>query len=315
MESFCGSSQRTNVASFSCDQARKFPNKLIIGSKAFVAGDAVDSDTFRAALLAASILDTGNSDKLFAVNVLQDPNETTEANKTGAVGEGVAQVLVEGKPAFTYRVEIGQDLFKRLRKLNKQRIPIFTYDDAGNLWGAKDSTTGNFIGCEAQFFISGNTQQTASTPVSALITISYTSARQYNDDAVYMPVVLSEFEPAGLLDAILRIVSNTTNVWKIAVEAPTAQYATPINLATKYQTQLAVVGAWLAATGATFGTPLTMTSVAYDSTLKVMTITFDSTAYTALSAATKIKLSLALVATLVGLGVSGIEGVPVILTK
>src|SRR5204862_7863094 len=120
------------------------------------------------------------------------------------------QVLVEGKTGFTYRVEIGQDMFKRLRKFNKRRVKIFTYDDAGNLWGCKN-TDGNFAGCEAIFFISGNTQQTSSAPVSALIEIAYVSAKQYNDEAFYAPVELTEFEPAGLLDGFLSKVSSVAN--------------------------------------------------------------------------------------------------------
>lgn len=312
-ESICGASQRVNVAAFDCDEARKFPKKLIFGGKAFTPSECADADTYRTALIAATKFDSGNANKLFVINNIQDPQEITEANKTGAVGEGPVQVLVEGRPAFTYRVEIGQDLFKRLRKFNKKTINVFTYDDAGNNWGAKDAA-GNHVGAKALFFISGNTQQTASTPVSALITISYLSATQYNDEAFYMPVELGEFEPAGLLDVYLRYVSNSANVFKIAVEAPTAQIALVINIAEKYSAEL-VTALFTAATGATYGTPLTITSVAYDSTLKVLTVTFDSTAYTALANGTKIRLSLVNVAGLEVVDIEGIEGVPVILTK
>lgn len=313
MESFCGQNTRTNVAAFDCDIARKFPNKLIIGSKAFTTGDAVDDDTFKAAILAATNLDTGNADKLFAINNLLNPVDKSDANKEGAVGEGVSQVLVEGRPRFDYQVEIGQDLFKRLRKLNKLTIPIFTYDDAGNLWGAKNSD-GKFVGCKAIFFISGNHQQTSSEPVSALISISYVSTKNYNDEAYYVPVTLGEGEPAGLLDADLTEISNSSNVYKIGITAKTALFNRFINLAEKYNASL-VVGLFNARTGATYGTTLAITSVAYDSTLKAMTVTFDSTAYTALNSGDKIKLYLDIVADLVTGGITGIEGVPVIITK
>lgn len=313
MESFCGSNRRANVARFACDKARTFPNKLILGSKAFTTADAADADTFRAALLAATQLDSGDNDKLYAINVLQDPQDTTEANKTGAVGEGVPQVLVEGRPQFTYRVEIGQDLFKRLRVFNKQIVPIQTVDDSGNDWGAKNAD-GDFVGCDAYFFISGNTQQTASTPVSATITISYLSARQYNDEAFYIPVELGEFEPGGLLDAVLSAISHSANVWKIAIKAATAQFNGFINIAEKYSGDLDAT-VFSAFTGATFATSLAITSVAYDATLKAMTVTFDSTAYTALSGGAKIKLILGDVAALVAIDITGIEGVAVIIAK
>lgn len=314
MESFCGSNTRTNVAKFACDQARKYPSKIGLGGKAFLAADAADNDTFFAALIAATELDTGNANKLFFINTLLDPADKTPADKEGAVGEGPIQILVEGKPAFTYRVEIGQDLFKRLRKFNKQTLNVFTYDDANNLWGIKD-TDGNFAGAPATFFISENRQQTSSAPVSALITISYQSAKQYNDEAFYVPVELTESEPAGLLDGELSIVSHITNVWKINWKAPVAKFADGINLATKYSAEIAA--AFFAAfTGApTYGTSLAITSVTYDSTLKCLTVTFDSTAYTALAALTKIRLGGTTVADLVTAGIEGIEIAPVVLTK
>lgn len=312
-QTFCGANARTNVAPFDCDKARKFPAKIGIGSASYTTVQAATDASMLAALLANAILDDGTAGKQYWIHTLRDPQDQTAANTEGAVGEGVPQVLVEGKPKFQYSVEIGQNLFKRLRKFNKQRIKVMTYDDAGNLWGATDST-GKFVGAEAIFFITGNRQQTASAPVSAQITLSYISAAQYNDEAVYVPVTLGEFEPAGLLDGELRYVSNTTNVYKIAWVAPTASFGKTINLAKIYNAVI-VVGMFNARTGLTYATTLAITSVAYDATLEVLTVTFDSTAYTALSAGDKIKLYTDIVSDLVLLGIEGIEGVPVILTK
>lgn len=313
MQSFCGKNKRTNVAAFGCDEARKYPNKLGIGGKTFTEDDAVDNDTFYAALIAATKLDTGDDDKLFFINNILDPQDISEANKTGAVGEGVVQDLVEGRPAFTYRVEIGHDLYKRLRKLNKRRVPVFTYDDFGNLWGCKN-TDGNFAGCEAIFFISENRQQTSTAPVSALIKISYISAKVYNDEAFYVPVELGELEPAGLIDGYLREISNVSNVYKIAFEIPTASFGKVINLWEKYNAEL-VAGLFNARTGVDYATTLALTSVAYDSALKCGTVTFDSTAFTALASGAKIKLYLDPVADLEAADIPGIEGVELIITK
>lgn len=312
MESFCGSDKRTNVAAFDCDKARKYPTKLVLGGKAFAAADAVDNDTFHAALTAATQLDTGDANKLFPINVLRDPNDTSTQNVKGKVGEGVEQVLVEGLPGFSYRVEIGQDLFKRLRKFNKRRVKVFTYDDEENLWGCVN-TDGKFAGCEAVFFISGNTQQTSSAPVSALIEIGYISAKQYNDESFYVPVVLTEFEPTGLLDGFLTKVSNVANVYKIDFKAPTAAFNQFLNLSKKYNAQL-VAGLYNAKTGATYATNLPITSRAYDATLECETITFDSTAYALLAPGAKIKFYLDPVADLVTAGITGVEGVIAILT-
>lgn len=312
MESFCGQAVQSNIAPFACDAARQFPNKIIWGGYEFTAGDAVDADTFKAVLLSKTLLDSGSSDKLFALNVLEDPQDTSDANKEGQVGEGSKKVLVEGKPSFTYRVEIGQDQFKRLRKFNNLLVPVWTYDDAFNLWGIK--TSGNFGGCVAKLFFSDMRQTTSSTPVSCLVTVSYQSAKSYNDEAYYVGVDLAESEPAGLLDGNLVYVSNSTNVYKIAIRANTAAFNKFINIAEKYNASM-VAGQFTAFTGATFATSLAITSVAYDSTLKAMTVTFDSTAYTALSAGAKIKLKWGPVATLDTANIDGIEGQPVILTK
>lgn len=312
-ESMCGQLKRPNVGNFSCDQARKIPKKLIMGDYEFDDDDCADSETFRTALIAATKFDSSNPNKLYAINNILDPQRTTEANKTGATGDGPVQVLVEGRPGYTYRVEIGQDLFKRLRKYNKQVIPIWTYDDAENCWGAVNSA-GKFIGARAYFFISENDMQTSSTTVSALISIAYISTKQYHDEAYYMPVSLGEFEPEGQLDVYLSKKSNAANVFKIDLKIPTAQKNAFINISEKYSTEL-VVGLLSAKTGAGFATPLDITSVAYDAVLKCLTVTFDSDDYTALANGALIKLSLANIAALEAANITGLEGVPVILTK
>jgi hypothetical protein len=143
--SFCGSATRTNTGFFDCDEARKIPKKLIIGGYEFTDAELADEDTFKAALIAATKLPYTDETKLFAIHKLEDPQDKTEAPKTGKVGEGPLQYLVEGKPTFEYSVEIGQDLFKRLRKLNKRAVPIFTYDDAKKLWGS-EKESGDFGG-------------------------------------------------------------------------------------------------------------------------------------------------------------------------
>lgn len=313
-ESFCGSGKRKNVAPFKCDQARKFPAKLMLGAGVLEAADVIDADTAKAAIIALTQLSSDDDDlKLYPIHTLRDPQDTTEANKEGQVGEGPKQVLVEGKPGFTYRVEIGHNLFKRLRLFNKLVIPVMTYDDAGNLWGCQDAD-GNFAGCDAIFFISDNHQQTASAPVSALITISYLSTKNYNDEAYFVPMDFGEFEPTGLLDAFLSLKSGTTNVRKIDIKVPTAQYNAFMNIAKKYNAVLNAT-AFAAFTGVTLTTPLTTTSIAYDSTLECITWTLDSTAYTALASGAKIRLHLGDIDDLVTLGIEGIEGVDVIITK
>jgi hypothetical protein len=164
------------------------------------------------------------------------------------------------------------------------------------------------------FFIFGNTQQTASSPVKATIAISYLDEGEYHDEAFYAKVALKSTEPSGLLDAYLSKVSNASNVYKIDIKAPTAQFGTYINIAKKYSADL-IAALFTAKTGATFGTTLAITAVSYDSALECMTVTFDSTAYSALASGAKIKLGLVDPATLDAGDVLGIEGVDVILVK
>jgi hypothetical protein len=315
MESFCGSNRRVNVRPFACDKARKFPAKLALGAGTLSTSDAADADTATAAITALTQLDTGAANKMYFIHTLRDPQDKSQADKKGAVGEGPEQTLVEGKPGFEYRVEIGMALYKELRKLNKQVIPVMTYDDEDDMWGCVDSN-GVFAGCPAIFFISDMRQQTASAPVSALISISYLSAKNYNDEAFYVPMSLGEFEPGGLLDAYLSLnaASLTTNVRKIDIKVRTAQFNGYINIVEKYNASI-VAGMFTAFTGTTFATSLVITSWAYDATLKSGTLTLDSTAYTALASGAKIKIKFGPVATLAAAGITGIEGVEVIISK
>jgi hypothetical protein len=311
--SYCGSARRTNTGAFDCDEARKIPLKLALGGAVFVDADFADDDTFKAAVIAKSKLAHTDEEKLFFIHNILDPQDKTDAPKTGKVGEGPLTYLVEGKPTFEYSVEIGQDLFKRLRKLNKRKINVFTLDDAGKFWGA-ENTAGDFIGAKALFFIYGNTQQTPSSPVKATIAISYISEKQYHDEAFYAEIELGSEEPEGLVDVDITKVSQSSNVFKLDLKAPTAKKGGFINYAKKYSTQL-VVGLFFAKTGATFGTSLALTSVAYDSTLECMTVTTDSTAYGLLASGAKIKFGLVIPPTLDAADVTGIEGVDLIVAK
>lgn len=312
--SVCGNATRTNTGSFDCDEARKIPRKLGIGSKAFDAADTADPVTFKTAIIAASKLPYTDSNKLLFIHKLRDPQDKTSDPTKGKVGDGPEQILLEGLPAFEYSVEIGHDLYKRLRKLNKRRVPIFTYDDSDHWWGMKNAS-GKLVGPTALFFIYGATQQTTSSPVFAKIAVAYDDANEYHDQAFYATVSLGSNEPEGLLDATLSKVSNATNVYQIDVKAPTPEFEKYINFAEKYSTELASSALFTAKTGATYSTTLVLTSVAYNATLKCLTITFDSTAYTALNSGDKIKLSMVDPATLDAADVTGIEGVDLIIVK
>ena len=310
--SLCSTSV-ANTGGIKCDVAPGIPVALLVWNDT-EAISAISGSQFQPYMEAASKKSKSDSGKLFVFPIIQDITDKTESNKEGSLNQGFKTVLLEGKPAYDFKVFAGQSQVPQLRKFNNQSLNTLILDNHNRIWGVKSGE--NFKGAQAKIFTGGLKFATGQNVEEGVVSISlsYLVASELNDDAAFGEVE-STAGIVGLLDANLTYVSNVSNVFKIDVAIPTSKIGNAISLYAEKSTQLANAALWVAKTGATFSTALAITSVAVDPALSCWTVTFDSAAYTALASGAKIQLTLADPTTLDAADVDEIEGVPVILTK
>lgn len=310
--SLCASST-ANTGGIQCDIAPGIPVALMVWNDTKTI-TSITGTNFQPFLEAGSLLSKSAAGKVFVFPIIQDVSDKSEGNKEGSLNQGFKTVLLEGKPAYEFKVFAGQSLVPQLRKFNNQSLRTLILDANNRVWGVKSGA--NFIGAQAKIFTGGLKFATGQNVEEGVVTISvsYLKASELNDDAAFGEIT-SSAGITGLIDAQVTYVSNIANVYKIGVQIATAEIGSTINLYDSYSTVLASSSLWTAKTGATYGTTLAITSVAIDAALSAWTVTFDSTAYTALAALSNIKLNLAAPSVLDAAGVDGIEGIELILIK
>ena len=311
--SLCGSSVQ-NTSELACDKSRGVLKKLGIFNGEIGAASYVDADTFLAKLVSNSKLSKDDSQKLFIINEAQDVADASDSNKEGSLNLGFKAVLIEGKPGYKLKFFAGGDLLKRLRSFNNQTVRVIEYDANGVVWGTKSGT--NFKGFQAKLFFSGNKIATGQNVEEGVVEVSVSilSTSEYFDNAYWMETTGNIEDVKGLIDVPLSKVSNSTNVYKIAMKVVGSNLKEDYNIYDDYGVAIAAT-TFTAGTGTSYGTSLAVTSVAVDASLKCLTVTFDSTAYTALSSGAKIKLIPPTPTVLDAADITGIELLPVILTK
>jgi hypothetical protein len=305
-----------NTGEVLCDKSRSITKKLFIFNGSVLAAGYVDSDTFLAGLATKSRLSKFATEKIFPLPEVQEIADTSEANTEGTMGLGFKTVLREGKPSYSYKFFAGASLLKQLRKFNNSTVRVMEYDTNGNMWFTTSGST--ILGYRAKLFFTGGKAATGAAVEEGVVTLtlSILDTTEYLDNAKFMPIEGNINDIEGLLDVDLsEPTAHVSNAHKIKVQADTSQANLKIDFYDDYSTLLASASLWEAFTGATFSTPLTITSVAADAANKAFTVTFDNTAYTALSAGAKIKLNLKAPDVLAAADVTGIEGIAVTLTK
>lgn len=314
--SICGSID-TNTGSINCDIRRAVARIPILGGKAFSSSEYADSDSFHTALSAAVKLAKGSASKLFPFPEIQGVTNQQEANAEGTLGLGLKFIMREGKPGYAFDIVVGSALEKKLRKFNKQTVPVFIADDADNVWGKLDSNS-NFVGLEALVFVTGKPFSDGASVENerSQVIIQFKSAKDFFDNSAFMPIDFDLNSVTGLLDVNFREPSaHVSNAHKVIAEIETGKLTEKINVYDTYADEFEDEALWTAFTGAGYTTALTITSVAKDTVNEGWTVTFDNTAYTALSAGAKIKLNFAAPSVLDAADVTGIEGNAIILTK
>jgi hypothetical protein len=313
--SLCSASV-ANTGELACDKSRGVLRKIAIFNGEIAAADYADETTFFNKLIANSKLSKDDSNKLFIINEAQDIADASEANKEGTLNLGFKTTLLEGKPAYNFKVFAGSDLLKRLRTFNNQTVRIIEFDANGVIWGLKSGT--KFKGFQAKLFFSGNKIATGQNVEEGVVQVSASilSASEYFDNPVWAetPADASLEDIQALIDVTMSEDSHSSNVWQIAMKIPGSNLIEDYNIYDDYMDAIDAL-TFTAGTGTNYGTSLAITSVAKNASLKTLAVTFDSTAYTALPGGTKIKLTGPTPATLDAADVTGIELLPVILTK
>jgi hypothetical protein len=313
-----------NTGGVECDTKRKVPKKILVGGKAFSSTEYATASSLQTAILASINLPTGDADKLYPFPEIGEVAVNTEADTTGSLALGAVRRLRKGRPSYTYSVEIGQLQYQNLLAFDGKIVPVFTFDDANNMWGyravaaANTPNTNPWRGEKAYVTISGNGFEDGANATTgvATITVSYLSVDDFEKRGTYASLPnLAAGDMEGLKDVMLsEPQAHSTNVYKIKMSIPMPKLASDLNIHDDYGSTIAGL-TWAAGTGANFGTTLDITSVAVDNTLKCLTVTFDSDDYSALTNGDEILLTPPNVSALVAAGVTGIEIGSIILTK
>lgn len=305
-----------NTGDVKCDFTRANPQVLIFGGKVFSPAETVDEDAYETAMLDAIKQSSGTADKMFPLPVIQGVADQTEAAKYGTLGYGLKVKLQRSKPGYEFDVLAGSAAEKRLMAFDGKVVPVIVKDDnvGYNNWGAQDSA-GNFFGADYLVGIEPRGFGDGNNPKTTKVTISIVNSQDFVENAAVAPSSFSAGDLVGLNDVkLVEAAAHAANVYYIKLFVPTAQIGNGLDVTAQYSAIFSA-SLWSAFTGATFTTPLTITSVTYDATNKRGVITLDTTAYAALSAGAKIKLVPDEVPDLDAANVTGIEPDFIILTK
>lgn len=314
-----------NTAGIPCDGKRKVPRKILAGSKQFTSSEYATPEALQAAILTAIQQPNGSDSKLFPFPEIGEVAVTSTESTTGALALGTTRRLKKGIPGYTYTVEIGWYEYQKLLAFDGQTVPVFTFDDANQMWGyraamatANTPNTNVWKGEMAYITVQGSGFEdgTNATTGQATISVSYKSVDDFEKRGTYAILKnLAAGDMVGLQDVTLYEPSaHVSNVHKIAVSIMLPLVGGDRNLYDEYGTILAGL-TWTAGTGTNYATSLTITSVVVDAVNKCLTFTFDSTAYTALANNTKIQVTPPTVSVLVGANMVGYEIGKIILVK
>jgi hypothetical protein len=275
----------------------------------------VDGPTFKTAFIGKTKLATGDNQKLYPFPELQGNTDQTEAPKTGSLGYGLKFVLLGPKPAYEFDVVAGSTLEQKLMAFDGQTLPVYVRGNSGKTWGVLSRTTGAFKGYTVLVSIVGKPFEDGQNAKSTKVTLSFVSSDEFYKSSAYITTDMVASDLTGLMDGTMyEPTAHTTNVYKIGIKIPTAQLGKDLNVYDYFDDEVALL-TFTAATGATYGTSLPITSIAKDTTLKCWTVTLDNTTFTALASGAKIKLTAPAPPALDSGSVTGLELTYIILTK
>lgn len=304
-----------NTGGIDCDVTKRLPVQIIVGSAAFAPADYATSVAFETAFLSKLKKAAGSPDKLFPFPVIQGNTAKTTAAKFGTLGYGLEVKLLRSKAGYEFDVVAGSSLERKLMAFDGLIVPLFIMDSSSNMWGVIDSNL-NFKGAKYLIGVEPKDFEDAQNAKTTKITISIIDSRDFVENAQFANTSFNAADIVGLNDAEIFVAAPAVaNVNTLGVKIRTASLLTFLNVYESYPNELAVGALWSAKTGATFTTPLAITTVAKDVANKAWTVTFDSTAFAALPSGTKIKVSIVDATALDAAGVYGVEIASLVITK
>jgi hypothetical protein len=290
--SLCGLSGASNLGELACDVAKGVAKKIFIFNGTFSSSDYATEDSFFAAFVANALLTKTASNKILPIKEIQDIADNSEADKTGSLGLGFSQRLVEGRPKYTFKLFAGSDLLKRYRTFDNKTVRILEYDANGVLWGTKSGS--NFQGYQAKITFSGGKLATGQNVEEGVVTmtVSILSNSEYLNNSYYVQIDENIEDAISLLDAPLAYVSKASNVYKYSLLIPgAALVGGGYNVLPDYGTAIAALMASFTAKSAATaalapsGTSLAITAMAYNvGGDGLLTVTYDPTAFAAAGA-------------------------------
>lgn len=302
-----------NAGAPECDKSRGIPRYLVIGNAAFLAANVASSATFKAAFKSACLKGRDESGKLIVLPIVMNVENQTEGNQEGTLNQGFKEVLREGAPAFLFGVRISNKHAQNLRALNKQEVKVFTVDDARLMWGTLTGTP-SFEGEKAILFVGGDNFTDGQSSKMIAIGVSFTDVEGFKGSSVYQPIDFNVSDFGRLKDVyITEAAASAANVFKLTGKIKTGQFNKTLDVYADYAATMAAVNKWKAKNVAT-GAAFTITSVAVNAA-GYWTVTLDTTAWTALTAGDQVEINFETPSVLDAAGVTGIEGVSLIVTK
>jgi hypothetical protein len=296
-----------------CDKTMGIPRYLIVGDGEFSSAQYATIAAFKTQLKAGTLVARGGAGKLIVLPIIADVQNKTGENTTGTLNQGFSEVIRQGFPAFDFGVQISNNHAQKFTALNNQDIKVFIVDNNLNVWGVETST-GNFRGFSSRIFVGGDNFTDGQGSKVILISWSSTDVEEFKISSRYFTIDFSVADYGKLKDVILfEKAAQASNVIKVSGKIKTGKVGYYLDIYADYSTGLGSAARWEATNTAT-GAAVTLTSVAVNAA-GYWDVTVDSTTWTALASGASITLKLKGPSVLDAAGVTGIEGIEVIVTK
>lgn len=305
------SSNNPNGGGPACDKDRGIPSVLIVGDYEWQPADFATAAAFKARLKTQSLLARGSAGKLIVLPALLNVEKATSEAVTGTLNQGFTEVIRDGIPAWNYGVKIAAKHAGRLRGLNGEQ-KVMTVDHNLLAWGAATSS-GTWKGESTRMHIGYDDFSDGQNSKFVPVSVTYTDVQEFALSAAYLPLDFNVGDYGKLKDVQLTLVSSATNVHNLTGKIATGQIGKLLDVYTDYSTAMANTARWTAKNTAT-GVAFTITSVAVNAG-GYWVVTLDSTMWTALSAGDKVTINWAAPTVLDAAGVTGVEGIEIIVTK